>query len=819
MLIGRGALLAGIHEASGRDRGVFDLRGRLGSGKTAIVHHLDRAVQDFRPIRVDMEDFNPGHDGEAGPSASVGAVQASFQQLSRLLVDLVKRASPARAEAFEHEVAEAYNSEVAGRRVFSIEQAMAETQGQLSPRDLADAWRASAGDVVSRFLRVWNDVDDGKCRLLLLDNVDEIANQELGAWLGDLLAQVDRTVVVLTRQPDGPFLSFPDDVREGFVAVDVPNFDEDDVEEYLNEKAPRRVSREVAKRVHRITEGHPGTVAVVHDLLWGWGLGEEAPPTAVLPDLAPQSTETVALLVERLVERRNDPAMLRALGAAAVPRRLDAVLLKALLAEDGGADDDVKRVFDAFGGFPFVEDLTPSNRLPARSVIRIHPYVRNGLLDRMVRLERDRFDVLHERAANYHRDLLLGKDASGASFAYGEAFVYEDPEWQRCKREWLYHRGHARNEDARRAAALEFARVFLEAFWWWGNYVHFDFCDQLVTDLGHMAGGHGRPGDASTWASLGVLHEAVQSFHQAYPPRSGKRKDADWGQVYDALLQIQDVCGITDRGPRRSDEERKVGALLDVFLAHTWRYRTPQNPKTQLKADEYYRRAVAGFKEVEEEWSEAWVHFERAELRLEGDQGDDELHELWCQATTIVQPRSDGHDDDHADKDDASEEPDEELTANLHRLRGDVCWAHGDHRRAAAWYRRAVLHAYLFHNIGGPPDEYTLQFYVDIRARALNRLVDLWDNGRRAEALEWADELARVRTDTSFDEEAPPRADLVAALDGGRRLALALALFPRGPEVSDLRMKASKFLIEFLRRREALDKDAVAVDLHDPEWP
>ena len=28
--------------------------------------------------------------------------------------------------------------------------------------------------------------------------------------------------------------------------------------------------------------------------------------------------------------------------------------------------------------------------------------------------------------------------------------------------------------------------MFLDAFWWWGNYVHFDFCDQLLADVAQL---------------------------------------------------------------------------------------------------------------------------------------------------------------------------------------------------------------------------------------------------------------------------------------------------------------------------------------------
>ena len=50
-------------------------------------------------------------------------------------------------------------------------------------------------------------------------------------------------------------------------------------------------------------------------------------------------------------------------------------------------------------------------------------------------------------------------------------------------REWLYHlRESAQTEGERRRARLKFVRIFLDAFWWWGCYVDFPFCRDLLAD-------------------------------------------------------------------------------------------------------------------------------------------------------------------------------------------------------------------------------------------------------------------------------------------------------------------------------------------------
>ena len=69
------------------------LSGILGSGKTSILRHLN----DSRAygLRVQLEDFNPGHHGQQGDTGSVGAVQASFQQFEELLQTLISKVGTA----------------------------------------------------------------------------------------------------------------------------------------------------------------------------------------------------------------------------------------------------------------------------------------------------------------------------------------------------------------------------------------------------------------------------------------------------------------------------------------------------------------------------------------------------------------------------------------------------------------------------------------------------------------------------------------------------------------------------------------------------
>lgn len=819
LFVGRDDLLARIRPGSGEEFRAHDLSGESGAGKTSVLRHLEDHEQAPRPILVNLEDFNPGHRGEHGSQASLGAVQGSFQHFSGLLQRLVRRTCSREVLArFQAEIADARNAEVLGGRVSGIEESMDEYEGTLGPQDLANAWRKAENIVADSFVAHWNAATTP--RLLLLDNVDEIADQEIGTWMADLLPRLTQTTVVLTRTPGGPPFPLPEHAVQVFEIADL---DQRDVRVYLDDAARlarhTRVSEFLERKVYEVSRGHPATLAAVYELLWGSDALPGTDPVTLLHDLPDSPGEKAAALVERVV--RHDEALERALWAAAIPRRFDAPLLNHLLADPPLSPADQRRVFEALGRFTLTEKL-----LQDGSRLRLHSYIRSGLLQRMRRIDGDRFDALHARAAAYYGERLRAKYSDGIAYRYGEAFTYENPKWQDLKREWLYHLGHATSDKARRHALLEFTGVFLDAFWWWGSYIQFDFCDQLVTDLGHLARNWQANADDSddddAWPELEALHQALQRILHGYPLRSVKSKGADWDDVRKAFLRLEGLCGLQRRDARRlTRNARHVAALLQVFLAHTWRYPASERPE----ADQYYSRAADLFAQ-DEDWSEAWIAFERADLRL--DRGEvDGVSDLWRHAAALVQP----YQDDSAgvevpavggtqlEDEPEDDEPDDELVSNLHRLRADCCWETGDHARSATWYGRAVLHAYLFHLIGGPPDDYTLQFYVDIRARALSRLFHLWRCGEQDTAVALAIEMARAFP-TTPDLEPDRTPDRLRQLLAERTpVALARALFPRGPDVSELGKFDSPFNQEFDALLAALGPDRASSDLHDPVWP
>jgi len=828
VLISRDDLLHQILETHADAVRVDELAGVLGAGKTSLLEKLDAATPAFgvRSVVMPLEDFDPGHHGEAGPAASVGAVQGSFHEYTRLLQAVLARGcSPEASLTFAREVTEAQNAEVGGLRVFSLEDSVAELTVSLAPATLADAWREAARAVSRRFVAHWDTLSESSSVMLLLDNVDAVADQEFGVWLSELLPRLRRTAVVVTRAPGGPALSLP-----GLRPFEIQDLSLAEIKDFLTARVRGRLQDPDVRAVHAITAGHPATLAIVQELVWPGGGGPTVDPKEVLKRLPAQRGERVALLLEELLDAKGDPLLKRALDAAAVTRSLSPLLLRRLLRDPAVSEGEASRLFTELERLPLVGKPWGDD-----GSLRLHSFVRDSLLDRLSRLESESFKNLHAAAADYYHDLLVGTGSDDSPNSYGEAFIYEDPQWQSRKREWLYHITFAAS-DRRQSILVEFARVFFDAFWWWGNYVHFDFCDRLLADLGQLAdrvaplsGNVWRPGPVDPaggpWTDLRSLSDALRRVLQGYPLRSMKPGVAEWGDVRLALLGVQNLCGLDKVEPGVGDlVDQHVAALLNVFLAHTWRYEAGQQPKADrfAKADRYYARAGRLFAKTDE-WSPGWVAYERADLRFENDDRP-AVGELWRQAAEVAQPRPDG-DGPFSGK----AETDEELASNLHRLRADYDWTAGQRDAAAAGYGRAVLHAYLF-NFAGPappsrgqggpaPDLYTLQFYVDIRARAINRLLALWRDGDQDGAVACATSMATVVAAAFGRSEIPAAGELQALIGAGRPVPLAEALFPVGAQVADLESGATKFATDYLLAREELDWTRLGSDLHEIPWP
>jgi hypothetical protein len=383
----------------------------------------------------------------------------------------------------------------------------------------------------------------------------------------------------------------------------------------------------------------------------------------------------------------------------------------------------------------------------------MHEFLR-GELCHGVRRDTASWETLHERAAEHHYAVLLDWDDRLSDETFGSWYKYEDPDWQWRMQEFLYHSNQVRGR--RTLTRSRFLVVFLEAFFWWGCFVEFPFCAQLLDTWERSAC------DEDDRALAEQLHRVLDS----YAPGADKPPGPHWAQVRRALLRARDLCGLDRHWREEEDLRRRALALVEVFLAHTRWY------DDQLDAaDALYERCLASFTELDDPWVLSWLWSERAEVAVE--RADLDSARRYCARSAELVRELGLHE----------QEVDEELVSNLHRCTGDLLWPSSP-VEAARQYGAAVRHSYLSQCMADPlspsrnaPDEYTAQHYRDIVRHVADRL---------AQAPAEAGQEVAAAAAQGFGARPPARAEGASADDGA-------GLFPRGPSADELHRKSSAF--------------------------
>lgn len=793
LFVGRVGLLDRLTRPA--DGGVLhaeNVVGGSGMGKSSLLRHLARRVTaqgNAAVCLLDLEVFQATLATRQSGVVERVAPNKDLKTLERLARAAIEQASPealSRLDAVVHRVWTPFQSleitnTLVARKQSEVSDVHQVAQVKLSAGALelaqVEMAQAAAEALTDEVAAILSEVVASRALLLLVDNVDVVADSQLAAWLADTLTKLRGGVVVLTQQP-GRGLDLPDGVSE---QVRIPPLTVAEVALYLE---ARQVGLEgdadLAQLVHQCSGGIPVGVCLLTDLLADPRVAlraEDLRDRLVGVQVDPEGR--IARVVAEMVERLERQHVGLALRVASLTPECDVSLLTKLLEAAGATDVNVPEVMAEVEAFSFTEEYEGPDHT---WYVSVHPFVARGLAQSF-RRHHDEGLVrrLHAIAAEHHFATIV----RGTN--YGEKFLYEDPVAQATLRKWLYHLGRA---DPGRRAFCCITSIFLDAFWWWGSYVHLDFCDSLLADVRRVAA-------ESDDRGLATLVGALGRFNDLYPYRANLRRSydhrypsgVDWEGVRDALLQVGDLCGLDVESRDPSAEERKLRALYEIFMAHTYRYAAEERVRDPYEAMSCYERAEAHLSSLGEEWDRAWVIFERADVLLEAGDAGASMIEAATAARVLAAATEGG-------------EPDEELIANLHRLRADCAWAH--HEQATAMFEsgRAVLHAYLFHRIGGPPDDYTMQYYYEQQGRALDRLMVIARDDIGA-ALDAAEVLVSAVPE-GVPWPRPDRESLVPLLYVRSLPVLADALFKRGPTVDELGVDDSPFLTELRRVHHAL---------------
>ncbi|GAB3465812.1 hypothetical protein [Actinophytocola sediminis] len=772
---------------------VIDVAGLNGIGKTMFLDRL-AAMADgqARVIRLDMRDhgIGEGYSGEFGLTASsamlLETLSRSKQILHRYFDDGRREFADfrlvARLDGLEGERQQGYNAITFGdsAKVGNLD-ARVEINAESANRD---ALRERQQRINDAFVSAWEAVIRKRREpvLVTIDAFELVADDQIGWWLlRDLVRHLPRTLVVIARTPtvhtwlqDAEFHQLP-----------LTHFTREETADFLRRRCSGvPVSDEITDIVLRFTDGHPGGVGLVAELVLELGgpALDALTLRRTLDRLPAQSHQLWAELVDAILGAARQPRHREAVEAAAVADTFTEGLLGTLIGSGVVAAD----VIADLARLRMIRQVGEASGRSHNSY-RLHEFLRLAIEARTPARNRTRWRELHQLAADHYYASLGDLDSDLREGSYESWYAFEDPLWQHHKRRWLHHSGML--VERRAITRTRFLLVFLKAFWWWGSYVPFEFNRGLLEDWNRTA---------TIWANASenvALVEAELSRDRAfldalatllttYPMGSPKPADAPWDQVRGQLLLLRDLTVRSlAKGVRLTEDEQRdaafADALLAVYLAHSIRFRS----RGDDRATRYYQSATATFERLGDDWNVAWMLSEQAEMAFEA--GDHTAAErLLAHSARREHARaSDDEDWDH------------ELQGDLHRLRGDLWWRQGELGKAGVCYGRAVRQAYWLHGAWqGGPDEYTSEFYREQTSRVARRVGELTAQARVAEFL------AGVR------DGCPEACPAVPATLPTEVNEVRAALFVAGPSPADLRSEGSDFMARWrLHWEDCLD--------------
>lgn len=782
--------------ATSDDGALLDLTGVHGIGKSSFLRRLaeeavPRRVRIFNPL---LKSVGEGYIDDYGPHASAAVLRQTLEWSRQMLGGIAaqlgdefkryRMVSEQQGKQTEDFLVRNQISLGARSTVTDVEM---HSTVNISVEAVKDQLRRAQATMDEEFVKAWTSYTSAGPALVTIDQFELIADDEMGHWVVRLAQQLPNTLVVVARTPSvHNFTGIGDRLHQRRL----PNFTPAEVATYLDRHlGADAVGAEVAEVVYEFTEGHPGGVDLATRLISESHVSRRTASSlrrefARLPDSVDARWADLVGMILRTVK---DPVLDRAVEAAAVTTVFDEPLLADLLTEKDQPRADASKAISALRAHALIQEVRPSSDArPGR--FRLHEFIRVSLGSRQRAVAPTRWEELHARAAQHcfgvlqEWDEVEDEDDEDPVGAYGRWYRYENSEWQDYMREWLYH--SAQLPDKPQVTFGRFVQVFLDAFWWWGCYHPFAFNRRLLEDWERTAVSWGNQSGKRT--AFGRPQEDAQELVEAllflldhYPVGYVKNTDAPWDELFSKLLLVQELCGLapgsrTRFSSREASELTRTDALLKIFLAHTRRYADPGD----LEADEYYYLAVEDLEDIGDEWTIAWILFERADLAVERGLAD-ESRSLLSEAAGRAKTLSE-----------ADGEWDYELLANLHRVAADQYWLSGDRGAAAAQYAAAVTNAYRFQGNPHPPDGYTRRFYAEVTARTVDKILALVASGE----IEAAVDFAMAARPLPVNVGGADRDGLRSILAATDRDALLEGLFPRGPQLEELDMRRSPFM-------------------------
>lgn len=381
------------------------------------------------------------------------------------------------------------------------------------------------------------------------------------------------------------------------------------------------------------------------------------------------------------------------------------------------------------------------------------------------KLSPERASALHQRAADYYRQELerIEEKYQASELGYGAWYRYENAEWQECKDSWLYHVAKSGDEQQ---AAMAFLRTWFEGFWWWGVFLEFGFCKQLLREWQQRK--------LTSEGKVGVV--TLKELMKLYPKETerGPDRTSQWQRVQALLTELRAQTGLDgDPALLSDDNARQVRALTSILLAEAHRF----GRRDWQAADALYSDALTIFRQNGDDWDTAWTLYHRADLHHQSGRSE-QVAQACDEALKL-----------------GEQENDPEILALVHRLLADLARDSGQLEAAARHYHAALRHAYRFQiEPEEAPDPYTIGFYRQMAELVCSRLIDIYSSApNRGSYLLGVLHDTWHRSGSSAAVRAQQRAAVLEAIEAGDVVLLGSRLLPSPLSPGQLESQGSDY--------------------------
>jgi hypothetical protein len=342
------------------------------------------------------------------------------------------------------------------------------------------------------------------------------------------------------------------------------------------------------------------------------------------------------------------------------------------------------------------------------------------------------FRTLHSRAELYERnrvDLdreLKPREQEQEPFAAWTRF--EQATWVQGVERWL---GHTQWLDREQFEGMKPAlvKIFLDAFWWWDDYLR----SKATSDLGTVLRRVAIHQQDEQW--MDDLEKFSDHWVSSWDEAELRSDPAHWQSVMDAVTALINIFNL-ERGQVPQDPDnltlRRIYILLCNLYGKALWYAGNATEEDAKEADQWLAAAFLACqrqpgddkaKPNPNDWIGSWARLRRAEI--------------WA---ALDRPRAIGYLAGLDRK--AIEDEDDDLRVGVAMLIGDLWWRGGDFARALEVYSRAILLSFAYNGKQEKrrkaPNLYTKSLYASTIRRTGEKISELVRAGD-PEALEVID--------------------------------------------------------------------------------